>query len=303
MSSEPIVSESGVPAAPSVETTVVTGQPAAPTTIAPTEPAPAAPAAPANWRDGLSADLRSNPTLEQIPDVETLALNHVNVQKLIGGEKIPRPNENWGEEEWNNHFTQLGRPSKAEDYDLEGIDGPEGVPADAELQSAMVGEMHKLGLNSDQVKGILGFYNNAIGDQYQQGQADVTQARDTGIQELRNEWGKSFPAQVDLAMRAFKSGAGEGFEELAAMELAGGGLLGDHPAIIKAFAALGNKTSEHGLVGATAKRSTFSPEESLTAIATLEAESAHILTDKSHPEHEAMLAKRSALYASAYPEE
>ena len=275
MSSESVVVESGEPAAPSVEPTIVTGEPAA----------PSAPVA--NWRDSLSADLRSNPTLEQIPDIETLAKNHVNVQKLIGGDKIALPQEGWGEDELNNFYTKLGRPAKAEDYDLEGLERPEGVPFDDEFEGAMVGEMHKLGLNSDQVKGILGFYNNTVGNQHQEQAGEAERTRTTGVQDLKNEWGKSFDAQVDLAKRAFMAGAGDSFEQLAAMPMADGGLLGDHPAVIKAFAALGGKMSEHGLVG-TAQRSTMSPGEAGGEIRKLMSDPDFLsaYTDSNHLEHE-----------------
>jgi len=264
----------------------------APEAVATPESTPAvAPATPEpSWRDSLSADLRDNPTLASIKDVESLAKDHVNVQKLIGADKIARPQEDWTPEQHEEFWTKLGRPMAAEDYDLSGFTPPEGVPWDDGLQTTMVEGMHKLGLNNDQVAGVLGLYGETTGAQYTEATGDATRTRESGIQDLRNEWGKSFNAQVDLAKRAFMAGAGEGFEALAGLPMADGGQLGDHPAIIKAFAQLGGKMSEHGLVGATASpRSTLSPSEAGNQIAKLLSDEDFLksYTNAEHLEHSA----------------
>jgi hypothetical protein len=202
-----------------------------------------------NWRDSLSVDIRENPTLANIESVQALANEHINVQKLIGGEKIARPQEDWNEDQLNDFYTQLGRPTKVEDYDLGEVAAPEGMPWSDEFQSEMLGVMHGAGLSSAQAQKILGGYIESVGGQFADAGRDSEQARAAGIQDLRNEWGKSFDANIDLAKRAFMAGAGEGFDTLSELEMADGGRLGDNPGIIRAFAALGGKMNEHGLVG------------------------------------------------------
>ncbi len=247
LSSEPVTEPAALAAAPDEPT------PAS----APVTPEPVTP----SWRDSLPVDLRDNPTLVGIDSVEGLAKDHINVQKLIGADKIARPQEDWTPEQWDDFHTKLGRPAKVEDYDLGGIQVPEGLPWNSEFQDSMVGVMHGLGLNQKQVQGVLGAYIESQAGQYQQVTGDATRSRDTAIQDLQNEWGKSYPAQVDLATRAFRAGAGENYEAVADLVMADGGLLGDHPDIIRAFAQLGGKMNEHGLVGATATRTTLSPGE------------------------------------------
>lgn len=255
------------------------------------------PSQPTSWRDSLSADLKNNPTLEQIPDIETLAKNHVNVQKLIGVDKIPRPKDDWTPEQYEEHYTRLGRPAKAEDYDLGAVEIPEGLPLDEAFQGDMVGTMHKLGLTNQQVAGVLGAYYESVGGQYNALNVDNQQTREAGVQDLKNEWGRSFDAQVDLAQRAIKAGAGEKYNDLAGIKLADGRMLGDHPDVIRAFAALGNKMSEHGLVGAQKSRSTLSPQEAGGARNKLmgDQEFLSAYTNSEHPEHDAAVAKMQAL--------
>ncbi len=252
------------PAVTTTEPTTALATPAPEPVSALAEPTAAPvsePASTGNWRDSLSPDLRNNPTLEHHESVESVAKELVNVQKLIGADKIVIPGEDASPEEWDSFHTKLGRPADPANYDLEALEVPEGMPWDGEFQTSMVGTMHKLGLNQKQVQGVLGAYIESIGGQYQQATGDTARARETGINDLRNEWGKSFDSQVDLATRAFRAGAGENFEAVADIQLVGGGKLGDHPDVIKAFAQLGGKMSEHGLVGATASRSTLSPTE------------------------------------------
>jgi len=214
----------------------------------------------ANWRDSLPVDIRDNATLGSLDSVEALAKEHINVQKLIGADKIALPKEDWNDDQRGELYQKLGRPAKAEDYDLEGLERNENLPWDSDFETEMLGVMHAAGLNSVQAKKILGGYIASVGSQYEQSVGDTNRGREEGIQDLRNEWGKSFDAQVDLAKRAFSSGAGENFQELADIELSDGGKLGDHPAIIKAFAVLGGKMNEHGLVGGKTTNATMTPE-------------------------------------------
>ena len=71
------------------------------------------PSAPTSWRESLPTDLRNHPAIEQTKDVGDLAKQWVNVQSLIGGEKMPAPpaeSEKWTDDQWNMHYTRLGRP-------------------------------------------------------------------------------------------------------------------------------------------------------------------------------------------------
>ena len=215
----------------------------------------------ANWRDSLPPDLKDNPTLSQIPDIQTLAKNHVNVQKLIGTEKIERPKEDWTPDQFADFYTKLGRPADSKDYDLEGIDIPESLPWDNEFQDSMLGIMHEAGLTQAQVQKVLGGYISKVGGDFEAATGESQRTRESGIQDLRNEWGKSFDAKVDLAKRAFMAGAGQNFEQVAGLTLQDGSKLGDHPAIIRAFASLGGKMNEHGLVGGKTSNAIMSPKE------------------------------------------
>jgi len=259
-------------------------EPAAPVSEPVSTPAPET-----SWRDSLSADLKDNPTLANIPDVASLAKEHVNVQKLIGADKIPRPQDDWNDQQWSDHFTRIGRPAKAEDYDLQDVAVPEGLPVSDELQTAVVAKMHALGLNQKQVAGVLGEYYALQGDQFTQSQGDVARDTEAGIKALQNEWGKSYGAHVDLAKRAITAAAGDGFEELAGLTMSDGTLFGNHPLVIKAFATLGDRLDEHGLVGGSSQaRTTMTPAEAAEEIDALNGGKDDFplkYNDKNHAQH------------------
>jgi hypothetical protein len=255
------------------------------------------PAEPVSWRESLSPGLRNNPTLEQIPDLETLAKNHINVQKLIGAEKIQRPQEDWTPEQFDEFYTKMGRPTDAADYDLSNVEVPEGYPVDEGFQSTMIEKLHARGASQEMVAGILKDYYEITGGQIEQSTGDLQRTRESGMQDLRNEWGKSYDGNVDLAVRAFHAGAGEGFEQVADLRLADGGKLGDHPAIIKAFATLGGKMNEHGLVGGVASNYAMSPQQAGNERNKLMADQDFLAayTDGTHLEHDAAVKRMNDL--------
>jgi len=242
-----------------------------------------------SWRDSLSPDLQGNATLAGLDSVEALAKEHINVQKLIGADKIARPQQDWTPQQFNEFYLKMGRPADPKDYDLSALEVPDGLPIDADFQATMIQKMHARGASQEMVAGILADFYEAQGGQFSTALSDMQNHREEGINDLRTEWGKSFDAQVDLAKRAFVAGAGDGFEALAALKLSDGGSLGDHPAVIRAFAALGSKMSEHGLVGGTSIRTAQSPSEALNEKQKLMSDPEFLKSylDENHLEHSA----------------
>lgn len=249
-SAEPSTTEPAAPAEPTAP--VVSNVPIS---------TPATPAVSANWRDSLPVDIRENPTLSSIESVDALALEHINVQKLIGAEKIALPQEDWDESQINDFHTKMGRPALAEDYDLSSVTVPEDFQIDEGFQGRMIAKLHSLGAPQALVAGIIQAVYEDQAEQIQGMNSDIRISNETGIKDLRTEWGKSFDSQVDLATRAFRQATGEDFESVAGILLADGSKLGDRPEIIRAFASIGGRMNEHGLVGGKTSNSTLSPSQ------------------------------------------
>lgn len=258
-----------------------------------------------NWLDGLSSDYRDNPVISKFNSADALAKEHINVQKLIGAEKVPLPQEGWEDSDWNDFYTKLGRPTDPNDYDLGDFVPPESMPWNGELQTEMVNTMHSLGLNSNQAAGILSKYAEYQGSAFSQASVNAQQEAESGLKDLQNSWGKSFNANLDLAHRAFRAWAGDEFEDVASIRLEGGVALGDHPKMIEKFASFGNRMGEHGLVGEKQTRTTLSPREAQDKLNEFMGDGDFLtkLNDSNHPQHGWAVEQRSNLYAQITAED
>ena len=278
----------------------------APLIETPVEPgAPVAPVAPAGrWSDGFSPEVRDHPITQRLDNPEAGIRELIGAQKLIGADKVVIPGEDSTDEDRDTFYTRLGRPAKAEDYDLDSLEPPEGVPWDDEFQTSMVASMHKYGLSQAQVRGILSDYNEGVGGQFQQANGDLARAREEGINDLRKEWGNSAAEQEAHAVKAFKAGAGANYKQVAGLEMADGSIVGDNPALIRVFASLGSRMGEHGLPGGAT-----TPTAETTASAAMDKHNelwadkkfAHEYVTADDPRHAAAVKKMENVFQTAFP--
>ena len=63
-----------------------------------------------DWLDSIEESLKTEPSLSDIKDVNSLAKSYVHAQKMIGADKIVMPNDKSTDDEWNDFYEKLGRP-------------------------------------------------------------------------------------------------------------------------------------------------------------------------------------------------
>jgi hypothetical protein len=236
---------------------------------------------------------------------EDAVRSYAHLERAFGADRVAVPGRDAGPAEWDALYTRLGRPAAPEDYDLSGVARPEGMPWNGEGERAMLREMHAAGLSNRQAQQLLSKYAAMQGGAWQTASADAVRRVDEARGALRREWGAAFEAKSDLANRAFRLAFGDGLEEARQLRLSDGSFLGDHPALVRAFARLGESLSEHGMAGGKdGGPLAATPEEARAEIARMHGEAATMraLTDRSHPEYAVMVAKRDRLYRLAYPE-
>lgn len=189
-------------------------------------------AAPASWRDSLPAEIREAPSLGKYQDVASLAKGYVEAQTLIGRKGAIIPKEGDGPEVTAAFRQAMGVPDKAEGYEIKVPDGlPEGVWNDAAAGQFRTWA-HELGLTPAQAQGLAERYA-------QMGGAAVQQTAEATETELRKEWGVAFPAKVKAANDALRNIGGD---ELADYLKTSG--LGNHPAMVRAWAKIGEGMGE-----------------------------------------------------------
>jgi hypothetical protein len=251
-----------------------------------------------NWRAALPDELRDAEALARFADVGALAREHIHLQSLIGRKGLIPPGDSATPEERAAFFTALGRPATPEDYDLAGIAPPEGMPWNDAMQAAMLGQMHEAGLSDAQARSLVAAYADMQGTAFHRAVAAQEAASARALAGLEAEWGERFDARLDLAGRAFRAAFGDDYDDVAGLALADGGRVGDHPAFVRAFAALGERMAEPELVGAAAGAARpMSGEMAQLNLRHLEADPDFraALLDRAHPDHRAAVAKRSAL--------
>ena len=241
-----------------------------------------------SWLQNLGADYKDNPSITKFTSADELARGYINAQSAIGSEKISAPREDWTKENWDEFHTKLGRPADAADYNLGDFVAPESGWSE-DHQNALIDVLHQGGANSELVEAVLKTQAEFQMEGSELKAAQAEQITATAVQNLKNELGTSFNAQIAGAHAAWRQFAGNDFEEIANTELADGTTLGNNPQIIKIFAAINDGMAEHGLVGGdTSSRTTLSPVEAGREILRVKGDEKFrkAWMDKAHPEHD-----------------
>jgi hypothetical protein len=190
---------------------IPSGQPVAVTDVTPG----AAPAANGTWYDKIEdADLKGYVQNKGWSDPVELANGYRNLEKLLGGEKVPLPKGADDAEGWNRVYDSLGRPKDASGYKLS---APEG--SDPAFVNEAAGKFHELGLSGRQAEQLAEWWASkqatAMDAFVQQG----VQRAEQEVQGLRQEWGQAWDENVELGRRAAREfGLDQG--KLAAVEQA-----------------------------------------------------------------------------------
>jgi|TARA_B110000285_G_C15024667_1_gene563488 hypothetical protein len=257
-----------------VETTQESTAPVAPT-IATTNTS-----TPTTWKETISEEFRTNPNIEKFTEIDALAKSYINAVSMIGQDKIPVPNNNSTDDQWNEVYSKLGRPESAEKYELN-VDS-ETVPLDESAIKSFAENAHKLGLNNKQAQGILEYYKDSMEGSAQQAQIDVETSQAQSEAELRKEWGRSFDENIKKAGAVAKANM-DG--EILELTLADGRRLGDHPAIIKGFANIANLMSEDKMIG-TGEDNASSGRDYSAEMASIVNDKTGPYWNKAHPDHD-----------------
>lgn len=208
-----------------------------PTVADPVDPpiSPAAPAAewPEDWRARLAAgDQRLEKRLGRFVDPRSVVDSLLSAeQRLRGGQRAAPPEDDAASlDAWR---AENGVPASADAYELDLPDGMILGEADQPIVDGFLESAYAANMSAAQVNQALGWYYRQH-DAQQAAQAEADQAaHGQTVQELREAWGRDYPAAINQ-VDAFLDSAPPGFKEnLLGARLADGALLGDSaPAIL-----------------------------------------------------------------------
>lgn len=249
--------------------------------------------------DTLPEDLRKEPSLATFKTIPDLAKSFVNAQKLIGTKRLPTPEANWDDKQWETFYSQAGRPETADKYDFKGLKVVGDIPLDPEKIKPTSELFHKLGLNPRQARGLLEYYGNMVGTASASETAKRAEAASTGRATLVSEWGDNFEPNLNLAKSVVKKFGGDigGFLEESG--------LGNHPGLVKMFHNIGTAmledTQRGGSSGGDLSLTDATKAQNEIERLKLDSEFQTALQNARHPAHGAAVDRWTNLFSVAHP--
>jgi len=197
-----------------------------------------------NWQshapEGFE-DLREDKSLSTIKNVWGLSKSFVHVRKQVPVDKMPRPNENWGDSDWDEFHKAGGRPETAADYNIK---RNEAIPEELISQETMDGFqklLFKHGASKKLVDALMTYNDEQTLKMMKQHEEKTTEFNTRLWDSLHDTWGAAYDQRVGRAKKAIERGTNEdeGFYQRVLSKV-------DKSAdLIKFMANMEDKFSEH----------------------------------------------------------
>lgn len=207
----------------------------------------AQPVSEGSWLSSLDETYQQDPLINKFASANELAKSHISAQRMIGADKVVIPGQSATPDEWRAVYQKLGAPQDPANYELEQTDVFDETSFDAFKNKA-----YELGLSNQQAKEIAGLYADQVNTGRQVLEQRAEEVRFSGEQELRQQFGDHFDQRLEMARSASQTVMNENdLKIFSEVQLADGRLLGDHPAIVRAFTKVAELLGEDNLVGET----------------------------------------------------
>jgi len=253
----------------------------------------------ADWRAGLDPSIKDHPCLKDFKDPMDVAKSYVNVQKLIGVDKLPMPPNDAKPEVrdqfLNIVFDRLGRPKEAKEYKLTEVKLPDGVKLNTapEALDALKTQAHKLGLLPHQLDGLYSWYMNDMANKLVEHDKGITKAKEDAEAALRQEYGQAYDSKVSKAQALLNKFAGDDYKALLDKGL------GNDPAVVRFMSKMAEAISEDTFQKGGSE-STMTPDEAKREIPKVMSQLQSM--QQSNPEYKELLKRKRDLFTMAYPE-
>lgn len=253
----------------------------------------------ADWRTGLDPEIKDHPCLKDFKNEKEVVKSYVNVQRLIGVDKLPMPpadaKPEAREKFLNDVYDRLGRPKESKDYKLGDVKLPEGVnlKVDPKGVDVLKAEAHKLGLLPHQLDGLYKWYMTDTANKVKAYNENIVKERQDSEAALRSEFGAAYDAKVAKAQELLNKFGGNDYKQL----LDSG--FGNNPAVIRFMSKMAEAISED-VFEKGGGEVTMTPDEAKKEIPKVMEQLTHM--EQSNPEYKDLLKRKRYLYEMAFPE-
>jgi hypothetical protein len=204
------------------------------------DPAPSGDPTPTDdWHNRLSDDIKAHPKIQSYKTENDLARGYLELQTLLGHEKVALPKDDKDTVAIEHLNRALGVPEAPEGYKLE---EPAKIPGMEDIEfgvSEFEAVAHKHNLTPKQAQGILGEYRDMLASVRETMLNEHKAAVEESKAALTKEWGAAYEPNVKLAQSVMNKFAGskEAFDHINAA-------IGADPVALKMFAEIGKNFSE-----------------------------------------------------------
>lgn len=158
-----------------------------------------------DWRAQLPEELKSHPSLQKFNSPADLFKSYVSLESMLGKNKVPIPDENAPQEEWDKFYEKLGRPKTPDEYEIK-LDG---IQTNEEFLNNYKQWAHKAGLNKQQAAELAKHYAEFENQYVAKLRQDFINRVQEAKRNLANEWGQNYERNVKAAERALMAAANE----------------------------------------------------------------------------------------------
>lgn len=157
---------------------------------------PPPPATGQPWYGALTGEERGFVESKGYQDLASMVKSHRSLETLMGApkERILKLPEKSDSPEWNDIYTRLGRPEKADNYDLP---VPAGQPK--EFADFAKDVFHKVGLSKTQGQAVATAWNEHIAKVNDGLSTKAAEKAATELTALKTEWGQAYEQNVAIA--------------------------------------------------------------------------------------------------------
>lgn len=211
-----------------------------------TQPADNAQPTNENWYSALSEEYRNHPSIQKFNDANGLAKSYLNLESMMGQEKIPVPKGVDDLNAWGMYRKAFNVPEAAENYNIK-IEGVED-----EKLGTFKELFHKHNIPQDTAQALTDAYVEDIKQLFAHQDQLKQVAMENATNELKKEWGLKYEENLKTARNFLEKMSGNE-EDYKYFE----GIIGNDAKFIKLLSKMGESISEGSLGGFESQTSGF----------------------------------------------
>lgn len=153
-----------------------------------------------NWRSAVEKEFAEHPSTADFTDLNGVLKSYVNQQKLIGGDKLPKPSSKWGKAEWAEFNKEIGMPDSPDKYELDKADGMSDDDMDW-FKNFAHGELN---LSNRQAQNLWTALHGRSNEKTKSFMDLKKKAMEEGYSNLKDEWGNKYDDRVAKTNQAIQ---------------------------------------------------------------------------------------------------